>query len=304
MKNKNVPNTKKIRFFINIFCLLSISSVFIFTPTTGHVPGTLNPAVKAAYISEPETPIGKDIPAPDLSASSVYIVDLTTGIVLFDKNPHERLKPASLTKIMTALVSLDYFPQDYVLSVINGQKSVGATAKLVKGDKLTFESMMEALLIPSGNDAAVTLAENYPGGYAAFVAKMNSKVQELGLLNSHFSNVSGIEGPNHYTSAYDIAMIAESALKRNLFQTIVSTQKVTIISLKGYRYPVETTNKLLGEPGVLGVKTGWTPEAGECLVTLVTREGHPILVSLLNSKNRFGESESLINWVYQNYDWL
>lgn len=304
MKNKNAAKKIRIRSIVNIFCLLIITSVFIFTPTTGHIPGSLNPEVKAAYVTEPEVPVSKSIPAPDLTATSIFVTDLTTGIVLYDKNPHVRLKPASLTKIMTALVSLDYYPQDYVLSVVNGQRSVGATAKLIKGDKLTFESMMEALLIPSGNDAAVTLAENYPGGYSAFVAKMNTKAQELGLLNSHFSNVSGIEGPNHYTSAYDIAMIAESALKRNLFQTIVSTQKVTIKSLKGYHYPVESTNKLLGEPGVLGVKTGWTPEAGECLVTLVNKGNHPVLISILNSKDRFGESESLINWVYQNYSWL
>lgn len=303
MKKKKLKRFRKIRLIVDISFLILVAAFFIFTPTIGNVPGKFIPSVKADYVSEPIIPNSRDIPAPDLTATGIYVSDLDTGIVLYDKNPHEQLKPASLTKIMTALVALDYYPEDFVLSVINGESSVGATAKLVKGDRLTFETMMEALLIPSGNDAAVTLAENYPGGYVNFVAKMNSKAHDLGLVNSHFANVSGVESPNHYTSAYDIAMIAKSALKRNLFSNIVSTQKTTITSLKGYHYPLETTNKLLGEPGVLGVKTGWTPEAGECLVTLVNRDNHPILVSLLNSKDRFGESEKLINWIYQNYSW-
>lgn len=283
--------------------MVIISSFFIFTPLSGKIPGNNLPSVKAAYISEPELPTGNGISAPNLTATGIFVKDLTSGVILFDKNPHQQLKPASLTKIMTALVSLEYFPEDYVLSVVNGQRSLGATAKLIKGDKLTFESTMEALLIPSGNDAAVTLAENFPGGYGSFVEKMNFKAKELGLQNTHFSNVSGIEGKDHYTSAYDIALIAESALKKNIFQSIVSTQRMTIKSIKGYRYPVESTNKLLGKPGVLGVKTGWTPEAGECLVTLVDRNNHPVLISLLGSKDRFGESEKLIDWVYENFSW-
>ncbi len=132
---------------------------------------------------------------------------------------------------------------------------------------------------------------------------MNSKAIELGLNNTHFVNVSGVEGGNHYTSAYDIAMIARNALHRNLFASIVSTMKITVKSLNGHFYPLETTNKLLGQPGIFGIKTGWTPEAGECLVTFAEKDNHPILISLLNSKDRFGESEKLIDWIYTNYSW-
>lgn len=303
MKKKKFGNTRVVRFFFYVSSLSFLAFIFIFTPILGQVPGTRLPAVKAAFTSQPPVPISAGLPAPELTASGIFAIDFDTGAILYEKNPHLRLKPASLTKIMTALISLDHYPEDYVLSVVNGQRSVGATAKLVKGDKLTFESMMEALLIPSGNDAAVTLAENYPGGYSNFVSQMNTKAQKLGLSDTHFVNVSGIESENHYTSAYDISIMARSALKRNLFQSVVSTQKMTVKSLKGYRYPLESTNKLLGKPGILGVKTGWTPEAGECLVTLVDRENHPILVSLLNSKDRFGESEALINWLYENYSW-
>ena len=93
------------------------------------------------------------------------------------------------------------------------------------------------------------------------------------------------------------------AIKRPLFQQIVSTKKITLKSEKGYRYSLESTNELLGKPGIYGVKTGWTPSAGECLVTFVNKEDHPILVSLLGSSDRFGETEKLIDWVYQNYTW-
>ncbi|KKU04968.1 MAG: hypothetical protein UX08_C0012G0001, partial [Candidatus Collierbacteria bacterium GW2011_GWB1_45_35] len=222
---------------------------------------------------------------------------------LLDKNPHLRLKPASLTKIMTSLVALDYYSEGSVLKVINGQKSLGNTVKLVKGDELTASEVIYALLVPSGNDAAVTLAENYPGGYQQFVKKMNQKITELGLSNTNFTNVSGVESPNHYTSAYDIAMIARTALRRPAFSTIVSTKNITITSLKGHTYPLESTNILLGKPGIVGVKTGWTPEAGECLVILVTKDNHPVLISLLNSNDRFGEAQKIINWVYSNYLW-
>ena len=163
--------------------------------------------------------------------------------------------------------------------------------------------MLYALLVPSGNDAALTFAENYPGGYQTFVDRMNSKSVDMGLQNTHFVNVSGVESPNHYTSAYDIAMIAKSALTRPQFAQIVSTQKITLKSLKGYLYPLETTNTLLGEPGIFGVKTGWTPDAGECLVILAEKDNHQIIISLLNSKDRFGEAQKLFDWSFQNYTW-
>lgn len=302
-KKRTWPLFKYARLFFDITTLLGLGLFFIFSPTIGRLPGPTKPQVKAAYIHEPKLPASEGIPAPSLSATGIFVMDLDSGSVLFDKNPHLRLKPASLTKIMTSLVALDFFQEDTVLRVKNGHHSLGNTAKLLKGDFLTAHDVLYALLVPSGNDAAVTLAENYPGGYRAFVEKMNQKVTELGLKNTHFVNVSGIESPDHYTSAYDIAMIAGTALKRLPFSTIVSTKNITIKSIKGHLYPLASTNILLGRPDILGVKTGWTPEAGECLVILANREDHSVLISILNSKDRFGEAKLLIDWIYQNYDW-
>lgn len=294
---------RNIRFFLNSLSLTVIVLFFIFSPVLGRLPGTVKPEVKAAYTSEPPSPVSQKIPPPNLTAVGVFVLDLDTGIVLLDKNPHLRLLPASLTKIMTSLVALDYFSEGTVIKVINGQKSLGNTAKLLKGDEFTASDMLYALLVPSGNDAAVTLAENYPGGYRAFLLKMNQKTTELGLTNTHFANVSGVESPNHYTTAFDIAMIARNALRRPAFASIVSTKNITINSLKGHTYPLTSTNILLGKPGILGVKTGWTPEAGECLVILSVKDGHPVLISLLDSKDRFGEGQKIVNWVSQNFLW-
>ena len=293
----------QIRPVLNIAALLCLSVYFIFFPIISSPSGLHKPKVKAAFVSEPQMPVSKNIKAPILTATGIYIADLNTGVVLYEKNANTRLLPASLTKIMTALVAMDYFDNDTVLQVKNGQSVNGNTVKLIKGDKLTATDLLYALLVPSGNDAAVTLAENYPGGYQAFINRMNSKVTQMGLINTHFSNVSGVESTNHFTSAYDITMLAKAALARPQFSSIVSTQKITVKSLKGNLYPLETTNTLLGQDGIFGVKTGWTPSAGECLVILAEKDNHPVIITVLNSKDRFGEAQALFKWVFENYSW-
>jgi D-alanyl-D-alanine carboxypeptidase (penicillin-binding protein 5/6) len=299
-KNQKVGN---LRLILNLFSLLCLSAFLIFFPVIKSPSSPEKPNVKAAFISQPQMPVSKNIAPPEITATGIFITDQNTGIVLYEKNANVRLKPASLTKIMTALVAMDYFDEDSVLSVKNGQNANGNTIKLKKGDKLTASDLLYGLLVPSGNDVAVTFAENYPGGYQAFISRMNSKVTEMGLLNTHFTNVSGVESQNHFTSAYDITMLARAALARPQFSSIVSTQKITLKSLKGNIYPLETTNLLLGKPGIFGVKTGWTPEAGECLVILAEKDNHPVIISLLNSKDRFGEAQILFNWVGSNFSW-
>lgn len=284
--------------------LIPLSLFVIFFPVLGRVSDPLLPVVKAFYTVNAPLPQKKaNITPLNLTATGVFVMDLHSGVVLYDKNPHQRLKPASLTKIMTSLVALDYYKEDSVLKVVNGQNSLGNTIDLIKGDQFIANDLLYGLLVSSGNDAAITFAENYPGGYSAFVKKMNSKTIDLGLENTHFSNVSGVEGQDHYTTAYDISMIAREALDRQLFENIVSTQKITLKSLKGHSYPLSTTNILLGKPGFYGIKTGWTPEAGECLVILAEKDAHPILITILHSSDRFGEGQKIFNWIFQNYTW-
>lgn len=277
--------------------------LFVLEAPLGMTFRLSEPSVKASFVSEPLIPHGSMVPPPEISAISTFIMDIDSGVVLFANNPIHRQSPASVTKIMTALVAMDTYEDGTVLTVMNGDKALGNKANLVSNDQLVSSDMLFALLVPSGNDAAVTLAENYPGGYSKFIDKMNQKTEALGLKNTHFSNVSGVEGVNHYSSAYDMAIIALEALKRSSFRNIVSTKDVVIKSLKDHLYPLESTNKLLDKPGFYGVKTGWTPEAGECLVTLAEKDGHPIIISLFGSKDRFGETEKMFDWVYDNYTW-
>lgn len=302
-KQLTITPFKSYRFYFNLISLIILASFMIFFPVLKPPTLSQKPKVKAAFISEPPAPVSHGLKVPELTAVGISIIDYKTGVILYEKNPHKRLKPASLTKIMTALVAMDYFDEDTILFVKNGQNANGNTIKLKKGDQLTATDLLYGLLVPSGNDAAITFAENYPGGYQAFISRMNSKAFEMGLSNTYFSNVSGVESENHFTSASDITSIARTALNRSQFSTIVSTQKINIKSIKGNYYPLETTNLLLGKSGIYGVKTGWTPEAGECLVILADQDDHPVIISLLGSKDRFGEAETLFNWVYQNYTW-
>ncbi|KKT35287.1 MAG: d-alanyl-D-alanine carboxypeptidase [Candidatus Collierbacteria bacterium GW2011_GWA1_44_12] len=298
----NMPVSRSVHLRIGLVILSFFVGFVISTPTVPR-PYLSKPTVKAAYTRTPPIPKSSLIIPPEITAQAVFIVDLNSQIVLLAKQPNLRLRPASLTKIMTAIVSMDQYEPGALLRVQNGSLSVGAKAELIKGDILTAQSALYALLVPSGNDAAVTLAENFPGGYKSFIDHMNAKVFQLGLTNTHFANVSGVESLNHFTSAYDISIIAQHALARPMFKNIVSTRKITLKSEKGNSYPLVTTNLLLGKPGILGVKTGWTNDAGECLVTYADRYTHPVLISLLGSKDRFGETEKLLDWIYTNYIW-
>jgi D-alanyl-D-alanine carboxypeptidase len=239
-----------------------------------------------------------------LTAQSVYAVDLNSGEVLYQKNPDQPSLPASTAKIVTALVSLDYYPLDHVIEVksnnIEGQKM-----GLLVGENITVDSLLKGLLIYSANDAAKVLADNYPGGRDLFISKMNLKAQEVGLQDSYFENPVGLDGTGQFTTAKDLVKVSEYAIKNPYIATIVSTKKITVISVDGkIVHDMENINKLLGNvDGVLGVKTGWTENAHENLVTYVERDNKKVMIALLGSEDRFGETEKLINWIFDNFIW-
>ena len=165
--------------------------------------------------------------------------------------------------------------------------------------------MLYGLILHSGNDAAEILAENSPGrdslpaGRQAFIDVMNQKAQDIHLTNTHFVNPTGIDEEGHYSSAADLARLADIALRQPTFSKIVATENAVIST-----HVLTNVNQLLGKiPGVLGVKTGFTEGAGQALVTLVDRNGHPVILAVLESKDRFTESAALIDWVYTNFKW-
>lgn len=244
--------------------------------------------------------------APSVSARSVVIQDVTSKTLIYTKSPDLPLIPASTTKIMTALVALDVWNDlDTVIEVKNEDRAVGQTIKLQKGEQLTLRNILYGLLVQSGNDAALALADNYPGGYTEFVKAMNVKAKELHLDNTVYKNPSGIEQYGHVTTARDLAILAAIAIKNPVISEIVKTRATTITDIAGTAvHELETTNELLGVlPGIKGLKTGWTTNAGECLVSIVERDGHEIVVVVLGSFDRFGETTRLVEWVYAHHNW-
>lgn len=249
-------------------------------------------------------PKTNSIQIPAVSATAIIIKDLDSGTLLYVKDPDKKVPIASTTKIMTALVASEYFNANDVLEAKDISLVSGSSMGLKPGEKMTFRSLLYGMLLNSGNDAAYTLADNYPGGRGSFIDAMNSKAAALRLLNTHFDNPAGFDSPNHYSSAFDLEKIAETAIGNSQLARVVSTKETVVYSIdKQSEHDLKNLNKLLNEPGVMGIKTGTTPLAKENLVGLVERDGHKILTVVLGSDDRFTETENLINWVYSNFTW-
>ncbi|MDP4030682.1 MAG: D-alanyl-D-alanine carboxypeptidase family protein [Candidatus Beckwithbacteria bacterium] len=252
-----------------------------------------------------DVPVNSDgVRAPFLSARSAVVIDVDSKTIVYAKNPDFKLLPASTTKIMTALIVLDTYPLDKIIT-IDSVHQTGQVMKLKSGERISVENLLYGLLVESANDAATVLAQNYPGGEDAFIEAMNQKVKDLGLSHTQFTNASGLDAYGHYTTAHDLALIAASAMANPAFKKVVGTLGITVSDVDNtVTHDLETINQLLGiVPGLAGVKTGWTELAGECFVAYVERNGRKIITVVLGSNDRFGETASLINWVYSNHRW-
>ena len=250
-------------------------------------------------------PVGKSLPVPELSARAVLIQDLATDAILFQKDASIPMPIASTTKIMTALVASEYFRPNSALTVGDGATIAGARVGLFRGEDLSFRSLLYGMLLSSGNDAAFAIAENYPGGVLGFVSAMNKKADSLNLKSTHFDNPAGFDSTRHFSSASDLAIITQQALKNYQLTRIFATKETNIVSLdKKYSHTLRNLNRLLSQvSGVLGVKTGTTKAAKENLIALIDRGGHKVLIVLLGSNDRFGETTRLIDWTYSNFIW-
>lgn len=248
---------------------------------------------------------GQELP-PYVGAESAVVIDLESGTKLYELNPNERLYPASITKLMTALVALDYYQLDQILTVrslapVPFESDMG----LELGDQLTLQNLLYGLLVPSGNDAAYTIAYDYPGGIENFIYAMNQKTKDLNMKNTHFENPSGFDSPDHYTTANDLSLLARTVLNNNFLNKVIATYGITLADVSGKRvYTLKNVNQFLGYLyGADGVKTGFTDLAGQCLVSSVSRDGHRIMAVVLKSQDRFGDSGRLIEWTYRNFSW-
>lgn len=241
-----------------------------------------------------------DSKTPEVGAKSALMYEVSTGKTLYLKNPNERAAIASLTKIMTAIIALENKKDDdkYIVRKDNlvGEDSMGVTA----GETYTLEELLYGLLLPSGNDAAEVLASNYEKGRSEFVKAMNDKAKALGLKNTNFTNPSGLQGDgNQYSTAHDLLMITQYAISkfpRLLTITSTYTHTIAYTSTHKYLYLQNETNLISTYPGVKGVKTGYTPEAGLCLVTYFDDGETQLIGILLGSSNRRQEMKNLLDY--------
>lgn len=299
--------------------------VFVFVVSSGlAISGKVPDLVSGLPVVAGETKHFPPIPVisgnstfPIISAEGAVAADIDSGIPLYEKNPDSPFLPASTTKIITALVALDSYPLDAVLVVPQKAAVDGQKMGLVPGERMKVENLLYGLLVYSANDAAETLAQNYcaprsqgqagpgPCGYDAFIAAMNDKAKALSMNNSHFANPVGLDEDGQRSTARDLVRASEVAMRNPEFAKIVGTKQITISDVSGKNvYNLTNLNELLGAvPGVLGVKTGWTENARENLVTYLERDGHRVLIAVLGSQDRFGETKELIDWIFANYKW-
>lgn len=241
-----------------------------------------------------------------VSAASAILMDAETGEVLFARNPDDPRPPASTTKILTALVILERGRLSDMVSVSHGAAQVGGhQLRLRAGQRISLEDLLAAILIQSANDAAVAAAEHVGGSLRGFVALMNARAQELGLRDSQFANPHGLDEPGHYTSARDLARLAQVALEDPGFARIVRMPEARLTvwqtGRKGLQHPqariVRSHNKLLGRlDGADGVKTGYTGGAGRCLVASASRDGQRLIAVLLNDPHRWSDAAVLLEY--------
>ena len=294
-----MKNLKKILIIYLITILTLLSNKIVFADDDDEEE--LNVAELQKVVESATTPANE----PILNAKSAVIYDRTTGKIIWGKNENQKRAMASTTKIMTALVVLENIKiTDTVAISKKAAGTGGSTLKIKTGDKITVNDLLYGLMLRSGNDAAVALAEYVGGSIEGFTTLMNKKAVEIGLKNTNFVTPHGLDNSDHYTTAYELALLTDYALKNDAFARIVNTKEVTI-NINGINRNIYNTNELLGYlQGVNGVKTGFTNNAGRCLVTSCTRNGNQIITVVLGcdtKKQRTSDTTKLIEYAFQNY---
>ncbi len=235
-------------------------------------------------------------------AHGILLKELNSGRVLYEHDAGKRMSPASLTKIMSALVILEKGQLDDLVTISpNAARAHKTHLRMKAGQVFRLDDLLKAMLIMSANDACLAAVEHVGGDEAQFVALMNDKAVALGLADTHFSNGCGFDNPDHYSTAEDLATLSVIALDQPVFRQLVREERAIITPISGHRaYVLHNTNRLLGRiPGVEGVKTGFTSKAGRCLIAKVSQNGSDLLLVILNSKRRWNTATNLITYGLQ-----
>lgn len=223
---------------------------------------------------------------PVIVGGAAVVIDGNNGQVLYEKNPHQRMYPASTTKTLTAIIALEYGRlNDQVLVTGEACDIEGSAIGLEEGERISLEDLLYALMLSSGNDAAIAIAQHIGGSVNGFVELMNKKAERIGAMDSHFNNPNGLPDPEHYSSAYDLAVIAHYAMQNPEFRKIVVTEdKIIQRENPEAQTILANHNKMLWQyEGATGIKTGYTDAAGQCLISSARRGGRELIAVVLSS---------------------
>jgi len=280
------------------------------TPTPAPTPCCIRPLV--APTAPPVDHLGRGptrkpgTPDPNPSTWHVIVVDGDSGAVLFNRNGYDPIAPASLTKIMTAILGIEHGnPKEHVKVNVSAKDFQDSTLMgLEPWFDVTLEDLLYGLMLPSGNDAAVAIARYVAGSEGVFVQLMNQKAAELGLKSTHFANPHGLDMPDHYSSPYDMVTMARYAMQYPLFRELAAAKSYTI-SESNIAYTIENLNPVLwAYPGADGVKIGFTDNSGKSIVASATRNGHRVYVAFMRSEaGLVPDTVALFDWAFSSFEW-
>ena len=277
---------------ISSLILLLFVAIFVFAAIAGGFKFVLSKKADVSFAEE------------YTSAKAMCVMESSTNRVFYSKNCEQKLPMASTTKIMTAITAIENC-KDLDKTFEISPKAVGVSGTslyLRKGEVMSTRDLLYGLMLVSGNDASVAIAEHVSGSTKNFVELMNSTAKKIGATNSHFDNTHGLDSKTHYTTAYDLALIASYAMKNPTFKELVSTKSAKITNSDGKIRYLKNKNKLLNLlEGCNGVKTGYTDDAGRCLVSSCEHDGMNVVCVVLNCRPMFEESAKLIDKAFGEY---
>ncbi len=247
-------------------------------------------------------PLQSAMADPALTAEAAILMDYQSGEIIYSKNAYESRPPASLTKVMTTILAIEHQPDLSYVATVSPLAAATEESRinLRAGEQITLENLLYGALLKSGNDACVAIAENIALDEEDFIWRMNLKAQLLGCIGTSFENTNGLPNDHHQSCAYDLAVITRYALQNDTFSEIVQTPYKTIHWVGQRTVQIKNTNRLLQfYPGAIGVKTGTTNKAGQCLIAAAEREGHCLIAVVLKSQNRFLDATNLLDYGFK-----
>jgi D-alanyl-D-alanine carboxypeptidase len=304
-KNRKIKFSK-VHFFdtVIILVLLNVVAVTLCAFYLQRLQSFRLPKVDEKYLKVKSIPLSTDLESINASAEAYVVFDPESRTIIAGKNQNLRFSPASTAKVMTAILALEHYDLDEYLTVPSNIYSVqGSKMNLVAGERVSVRDLLYGLLLPSGNDAAYTLAYNYPDGVSGFVAAMNRKAEELKLTNTYFIDPAGYEDWN-FTTAGELARLGAYAMENKTFAKIVSTKSIQVWNKdKSHTFYLNNLNELLNYDDIVGIKTGFTNEAGGVLLTAINKNNKLLIVSVLKSQDRFADTEDIVDFIHEKVNY-